>query len=78
MGGKHIREEKFSLSWSGAVKANGPSLIVAFSPLTSHGLYIDGSQEPLYAQWVANNLFLIRCKWEGLLDSLDEQTTLSV
>ena len=72
IGNKYIREEKFSLSWSGA--ANEPSLMVALNPLTE----FNGPLQSSAALWVRNIIFHIRHKWEEVLDELDEQTTLSV
>ncbi len=71
IGSKYIREEKFSLSWSG--EANEPSLMVALNPLMEYGTLQSSA-----VFWVRNNIFHIRHKWEEVLDSLDEQTTLSV
>ena len=70
---RYIREEKFSLSWSG--EANQPSLMLALNPLVQ---YVDDDDEYHAVNWISNNIFCIKCKWEEVLDSIDEQTTLSV
>ena len=73
-GNKYIREEKFSLSWSG--EANEPSLMLALNPLSQ----IDDNDEyqSKAVNWIRNNIFLMRCRWEEVFDAIDEQTTLSV
>lgn len=73
---KYIREEKFTLSWSGGVSANDPSLMVVLNPLTSYRMFREKHYQTL--SWVRNNIFYIRSKWEEVLDLLDEQTTLPV
>lgn len=75
-GGKYIREEKFSLSRSGGMSTGEPSLMVVLNPLSQHEK--DTIQQCLAAVWIRNNFLYIRGKWEEVLDSLDEQTTLSV
>ena len=78
-GEKYIREQKFSVSWSGGHEAGAPSLVVALNPLSG---YQDGpryeSEQSSAVLWIRNNLFFITCKWKEVLDSLDEQTTLPV
>ena len=74
--GKYIREEKFSLSWSSGDDPKEPSLLLVLSPLIQH--YVDEEYRSSLVYWVRDNLFEIECKWEEVLDSLDEQTTLSV
>ena len=78
-GERYIREQKFSVSWSGGHEVGAPSLVVALNPL--HG-YQEGpdykSDRSSAVHWIRNNLFFITCKWEEVLDSLDEQTTLPV
>ena len=78
-GEKYIREQKFSVSWSGCHEVGAPSLVVALNPLSG---YQEGpryeSEQSSAVLWIRNNLFLITCKWKEVLDSLDEQTTLPV
>ena len=75
-GKKYIREEKYTLSWSGVGSANGPSLMVILNPLTPYRMFRGKHLETLI--WVRNNFSKIVRTWEEVLDSLDEQTTLSV
>ncbi|KAK0514793.1 hypothetical protein JMJ35_002172 [Cladonia borealis] len=76
-GEKYIREQKFSVSWSGGHKLGAPSLVVALNPLDGYQNGPDYKSEQSSAVlWIRNNLFIIGCKWEEVLDSLDEQTTL--
>ena len=74
-GKKYIREEKFTLSWCGGWSIDEPSLVVLLNPLDP---YWTGGQHFEALTWVRNNFLLIAHKWEEILDSLDEQTTLSV
>ena len=78
-GEKYIREQKFSVSWSGGRELGAPSLMVALNPLGGfqHGLNYKSEQSSA-TLWIRNNLFLIVWKWEEVLDWLDEQTTLPV
>ena len=81
-GERYIREQKFSVSWSSGSTPEEPSLMVALNPLSEWWEYRDDQdheigQFPAVA-WVRNNLFHIANEWEGLLDWLDEQTTLPV
>ena len=78
-GEKYIREQKFSVSWSGGRKLGAPSLMVALNPLSGYQNGPDYKSEQSSATlWIRNNLFLIVCKWEEVLDLLDEQTSLPV
>ena len=78
-GEKYIREQKFSVSWSGGLGFGAPSLMVALNPLSGYRDELDyKSEQPSAALWIRNNLFHIVWKWEEVLDSLDEQTTLPV
>ena len=82
LGDKYIREEKFSISWIGGLKAHEPSLAVALNPLdhwlgsTARSMEWDMQYSAL--DWARNNLFYIGCKWKEVLNALDEQTTLPV
>ncbi|KAL8675811.1 MAG: hypothetical protein Q9224_007376 [Gallowayella concinna] len=81
--GKHIREEKFSVSWSGGRGTGMASLMVVLNPLSQ---YIDRTlmlrmdelrpYKPPGINWVRNNLFCIVHHWGEVLDELDTQTTL--
>ena len=78
-GEKYIREQKFSVSWSGGLEVGAPSLMVALNPLSEYRDDLDyRSEQPSAAAWTRNNLLHIVWKWEEVLDSLDEQTTLPV
>ena len=78
-GKKYIREQKFSVSWSGGLKSGEPSLVVALSPLSEYRASPgEENEQPAAASWARNNLFYIACKWKEVLDSLDERTTLPV
>lgn len=76
IGKKYIREEKYTLSWSGGGSADEPSLMVTLNPLTPYRMFREKRFKTL--NWVRNNFFDIVGRWEEVLDSLDEQTTLSV
>lgn len=76
IGKKYIREERYTLSWSGGRSANEPSLMVTLNPLTPYKMFRGKHLETLV--WVRNNFFKIVRKWEEVLASLDEQTTLSL
>ncbi|KAL8925999.1 MAG: hypothetical protein Q9208_003140 [Pyrenodesmia sp. 3 TL-2023] len=70
MGGKYIREEKFSFFRISDWGVDKPFLMLVLSPLfqyTTGGVYIAG---------IRNNLYFIAGKWEVVMDALDEQTTL--
>ena len=75
-GENYIREQKFSVSWSGGLESGAPSLMTALNPLFAYR--DDESEQPSAAVWVENNLRGIVWKWQEVLDSLDEQTTLPV
>ena len=78
-GEKYIREQKFSVSWSGGVEFGAPSLMMALNPLSGcHGDLADKCEQPSASLWIRNNLLHIVWKWEEVLDWLDEQTTLPV
>ena len=78
-GEKYIREQKFSVSWSGGLELGEPSLMVALNPLCDYrDRPGEGSEQPHAALWARNNLFHIAHKWGEVLDSLDERTTLPV
>ena len=78
-GKKYIREQKFSVSWSGGLESGAPSLMVALNPLSGFQDYLGHkSEQPSAALWIQNNLFHIVHEWKEVLDSLDEQTTLPV
>ena len=78
-GEKYIREQKFSVSWSGGLEVGAPSLMVALNPLFEYRDHLGyKSEQPLAATWIRGNLFGIICKWEEVLNELDEQTTLPV
>lgn len=82
--GKYIREEKFTMSWSGGSMPNQASLMVVLNPLEEYKedrakkypnvRFIGGSPN---VSWLRDNFFRIAHRWESVLDSLDEQTTLS-
>ncbi|CAD6566817.1 MAG: hypothetical protein ASARMPREDX12_008836 [Alectoria sarmentosa] len=75
-GEKYIREQKFSVSWSGGLELGQPSLMVALNPLRDYRDWPGKEREqPAAAHWARNNLFHIKHKWGEVLDSLDEQTT---
>lgn len=74
MDGKFIREEKFSLSRSGVSGVDKPFLMLVLNPLDQ---YMAIEQHGA-AMWFRKDLFLISCKWEEVMDALDEQTTLPV
>ena len=76
-GGKYIREQKFSVSWSGGINGE-PSLMVALNPLAKYSSYGKENEQPEATLWVRNNLFLIASNWEAVLNELDEQTTIPV
>lgn len=76
IGRKYIREEKFTLSWTGGSGADEPALVTILNPLTPYRM--SGGRHFKALMWVRNNFFHIVHKWEEVLDSLDEQTTLSV
>ena len=78
-GEKYIREQKFSVSWSGGLEVGAPSLIVALNSLSKYrdNLSYEIGQ-PSAAVWIRNNLFHITRKWMEVLNALDEQTTLPV
>ena len=80
IGKRYIREQKFSVSWSGGTRHGEPSLMIALNPLSQ---YWDddprlGGDQPSTAGWVRNNLFVMGVRWREVLDALDEQTTLPV
>lgn len=78
-GEKYIREQKFSVSWSGGDELGVPSLMVALNPLSGyHDDLAYRGEQPSAPLWIRNNLLHIVWKWEEVLDSLDEQTTLPV
>ena len=78
-GEKYIREQKFSVSWSGGLELGAPSLMVALNPLSGyHDDLAYRGEQPSAPLWIRNNLLHIVWKWEEVLDSLDEQTTLPV
>ena len=58
------------------MKADEPALMVALNPLIQYN--DDKTQQYPAVYWVRNNFFMISHKWGEVLDSLDEQTTLSV
>jgi hypothetical protein len=77
LGGKSIREEKFSVSWT-SDESSGTSLMAAFSPLTHIETTRPHSRRRPIIEWVNNNLRHIWWKWEAVLDALDKQTSLPV
>ncbi len=78
-GEKYIREQKFSVSWSGGLEFGAPSLMVALNPLSKYQDDLGNkSEQPSAAVWIRNNLFHIVSRWKEVLNSLDEQTTLPV
>lgn len=78
-GERYIREQKFSVSWSSGSTPEEPSLMVALNPLSKYrGHHGHESGQLPAAGWVGSNLFHIVREWKGLLNSLDEQTTLPV
>lgn len=76
LGRKYIREEKYTLSWTGGLSTDEPSLMVAFNPILPIKM-TEGEQFKI-VRWVRNNFVRIVRQWERVLDSLDEQTTLPV
>ncbi|KAL8814686.1 MAG: hypothetical protein Q9223_006113 [Gallowayella weberi] len=83
MGGKYIREEKFSVSWSGASGTDKASLMVVLNPLSQYNnkdrtRYMDKRRTYKLpgVSWLRNNLFQIVHHWGEVLDELDTQTTL--
>ena len=80
---KYIREQKFSVSWSGrdelGTELGTPSLMVALNPLSGyHDNLAYRGEQPSAPSWISSNFSHIIWKWEEVLDSLDEQTTLPV
>ncbi|KAG8527692.1 uncharacterized protein KY384_007846 [Bacidia gigantensis] len=73
-GTKHIREEKFSMTWVGGMSVDEPSLMIVLSPLDPND-DVQGRRMPVVS-WIRNNIFMIAHMWGEVLDSLDEQTTL--
>ncbi|KAL8906265.1 MAG: hypothetical protein Q9207_002139 [Kuettlingeria erythrocarpa] len=68
---KYIREEKLSLTRNGGLGAHEPFLMLVLNPL-DQGMKI----EQPGAAMIINNLFCISHNWAGVMDALDEQTTL--